>query len=311
MDGSEYGSVIQKIQGEWPDASENETWELQDGASYNQDTFYQPKVSEKFFNSKVTFEVAVSITDEQVKQSFTSPTELGTFISMILINVENAMTLRVDLLAQRTINNFIGETIYNEYESAGLDTKSGTRAINLLKLYNDKFETTLTADKCLYDIDFLKFASFMIRRTIKHLQSASALFNMGGKTRFTPRDRINAYLLNDFFDMSSVYLQADTYHNDLVALPNFETIPFFQGSGDNFDFEDISKIQITTSGGHAVTATGILGVVFDRYALGIYNYNRRVTTHYNAKAEFYNDWYKMDASYFNDFNENFIVFFVA
>lgn len=311
MDGSEYGSVIQKIQGEWPEATENETWELKDGASYDQDIFYKPSVSEKFFNNKTTFEIPVSITDEQIKQSFVSAEALGTFVAMILTNVENAMTLRVDLLAMRTINNMMAETIYDEYGSAAVNTKSGFKAVNLLKLYNDKFSSSLTASECLFNIDFLKFASWQVRRYAKIMQSASKLFNIEGKTRFTPQDRLHAYLLTDFFDLSSVYLQADTYHNDMVALPNFKSIPYWQGSGDTYAFEDISKINITTASGHDVAVSGILGVMFDRYALGVYNYNRRVTTHYNAKAEFYNDYYKSDASFFNDFSENMVVFFVA
>lgn len=311
MDGSEYGSVIQKISGEWPEAYENETWELKDGNTYNQDQFYQPKVEEKFFNSKTTFEVPVSITEEQLKQSFTSPEQLGTFVSMIYINVENAMTLRVDLLAQRTINNMIAETIFDDYQSVGLNTKSGIKAVNLLYLYNQKFGTDLAAEDALTNLDFLKFASYQIKRYVRIIQTPSKLFNIGNKLRFTPKDRLHAYLLSDFFELSSTYLQSDTYHNELVALPKFQSLAYFQGTGEDYAFNNVSSIDITTSTGHTVQASGILGVLFDRYALGVYNYNRRTTNHYNAKAEFWNNFYKSDASFFNDFNENMIVFFIA
>jgi hypothetical protein len=36
-----------------------------------------------------------------------------------------------------------------------------------------------------------------------------------------------------------------------------------------------------------------------------------VTTHYNAKAEFYNNYYKTDANYWNALDEDFVVFFIA
>lgn len=311
MDGSEYGSVIQKISGEWPDATENESWELKDGNTYNQDQFYQPKVEEKFFNSKTTFEIPVSITEGQLKQSFTSADKLGTFVAMIYTNVENAMTLRVDLLAQRTINNMIAETIYDDFNESGLNTKSGVKAVNLLYLYNQNFGTELTAEEALTNLDFLKFASYQIKRYVRIIQTPSKLFNIGEKLRFTPKDRLHAYLLSDFFELSATYLQSDTYHNELVALPKFQTLAYFQGTGTDYDFDSVSTIDVITSNGHTVKATGVLGVLFDRYALGVYNYNRRVTNHYNAKAEFWNNFYKSDASFFNDFNENMIVFFIA
>lgn len=312
MDGSEYGSVQQKISGEWPDATENESWELEDGVSYDPNIFYQPKVEVKFFNSKTTFEVPMSFTEIQLKQSFLSASEMGSFISMLFTNVENSLTIKVDALAMRTINNFIGETVYSDYQGAGINTKSGMRAVNLLYLYKQKNTTSnLTADNCLQDLDFLKFASFMIKRYISKMRIASTLFNIGGKTRFTPADRLQAYLLDDFSEASAVYLQSDTYHNELVKLPNFNKLPYFQGSGEGFAFSDVSTVDVKTASGNAVKVTGVLGVLFDKWALGVYNYDRRVTSNYNPRAEFYTNWYKNDASYFNDFNENFVVFFVA
>ena len=70
MDGWEFGSVLEKVQAELPQATENETWELEDGQSYDPNIFYKPTVTAKFYNDIVTFEVPVSFTDRQVKQSF-------------------------------------------------------------------------------------------------------------------------------------------------------------------------------------------------------------------------------------------------
>ena len=60
MDGWQYGSILEKIQAELPTAVENESWELQDGASYDPNIFRKPVVSAKFFNKKVTFEIDIS-----------------------------------------------------------------------------------------------------------------------------------------------------------------------------------------------------------------------------------------------------------
>lgn len=308
MDGWEFGSVLQKITAELPNATENETWELTDGQEYKQDVFYKPTVSAKFFNSKVTFEVPISITEKQVKESFGSAAELNGFISMLYAAVEKSMTIKTDALIMRTINNMIVETFANEPQNGE------ARAINLLARYNTQFGKSLTAAKAIYDSDFVRFASYVIALFADRFGTISTLFNVGGKARFTSADRLHIVLLSEFAKAAQTYLYSDTYHNEFVKLPNAETVPYWQGSGKTYAFADTATIKTTkTVEGTAVNTTisGVLGVMFDRDALGVCNLNRRVTTAYNAKAEFFNNFYKFDAGYFNDTNENFVVFYVA
>lgn len=314
MDGWEFGSVLEKIQCDTPKATENESWELEDQKSYDPNIFYKPKVSAKFFNSKVTFEVPCSFTDIQVKQSFDNATQLNAFLSMIYNAVEKSMTIKLDALIMRTIGNFIGETIANDYGEAKVSTKSGIRAINLLYKYNNtenKGNTALTADKAMYNKEFLRYASRQMKLYMSRLTKMSTLFNIGGKERFTPKDLLHVVMLDEFTSAVDTYLESDTFHNELVALPHYEHVPFWQGSGVDYEFASTSKIDVKTSGGHSVSTTGILCTMFDRDALGVCNQDRRVTTNYNPKAEFTSNWFKWDASYFNDQNENFIVFFIA
>ena len=311
MDGWEYGSVVEKVRGELPEATENESWELTNGTSYDPNVFYQPTVTVKFYNSKTTFEVPVSITEKQVKQSFQNAEQLNSFISMIYNEVDKSMTIKIDELVMRTIDNFIAETVHAEYDGAALNTKSTTKAVNLLKLYNDKFNTELTADKALTTPEFIRFASLIMGTYKNRLARISRLFNIEKKARFTPADKLHVILLNDFVMAADSYLQSDTYHNEFTKLPEASVVPYWQASGQNYDFADISKINVKDSSGDTVEVTGILGVMFDHEALGVCNIDRRVTSDYNAKAEFFNNWYKFDAGYFNAFDENFIVFFVA
>ena len=306
MDSWEYGSVVEKISADLPEADENDSWNLQNGQTYSQDTFYQPKVSAKFFNSKVTFDVKLSFTTEQVKESFSNVNELNGFISMLETGVKNSMTVKLDGLIMRTINNMTGQI---------LNSANGLQKVNLLTEYNTASGQTLTANKALMDKDFLKFASLTIKKYQARITKMSTLFNAGGKARFTTTDNLHTVLLSDFADSAEVYLMSDTYHNDTVSLPNHETVPYWQGSGKSYAFNDISKIDVKIDAGNKtpkqVTQTGILGVMFDTNALGVSNLNQRTTTSYNARAEFYTNYYKMDAGYFNDLNENFVVFYIA
>lgn len=309
MDGWEYGSVLEKISADLPEATENESWKLEDGASYDPNIFYQPKVSAKFFNKKVTFEIPMSFTEMQVKQSFSNQTQLNGFLSMLYNAIDRAMTVKLDALVMRTINNMIGETIYSEYAGAALSSKSGTRAVNLLYLYNQRYGESLTAANALTDPDFIRFASYEMGVYASRLGKLSSLFNIGGRDRFTPSDLLHVVMLSDFRKAANVFLQSDVFHDEFTRLPNAEEVPYWQGSGTGYAFSDITAINIVTANGQTVTAAGILGVMFDRDALGVTNLDRRVTTNYNPKAEFYNNWYKFDAGYFNDTNENFVVFF--
>lgn len=312
MDGWEFGSVLEKITvSELPEATENESWELTDGASYDPNIFYKPKVEAKFYNKRVTFEVPMSFTEMQVKSSFSSAEQLNGFISMIYNAVDKSMTVKIDALVMRTIDNMIGETIHDDFGSDALNSKSGVKAVNLLYLYNQQFNKSLTASDAMTDPEFIRYASREMSLYVDRLSSLSTLFNIGGKDRFTSRDMLHVVMLNDFAKSADVYLQSDTYHENFTRLPNAEIIPYWQASGTGYAFSDVSKINITTTGGASINTSGIIGVMFDRDALGVCNMDRRVTSQYNAKAEFYNQWFKWDAGYFNDANENFVVFFVA
>ena len=311
MDGWEFGSILEKVSGDLPETTENESWELTDGASYDQDIFYKPSVSVKFFNKLVTFEIPMSFTEKQVKQSFSNAEQLNAFLSMLYNEVDKAMTVNIDNLIMRTINNMIGETVYDEYQSGSQTGSSGVRAVNLLYLYNQTVPTPITAATALHNKEFIRFAAYILKLYAGRLAKISRLFNVGGKARFTPREMLHIVLLDEFDAAASVYLQSDTFHDELVKLPQAETVAYWQGSGTGYAFADTGKIDIKKADGTAIAVNGVLGVMFDRDALGVCNRDRRVTTHYNAKAEFYNNYYKFDAEFFNDLNENFVVFFIA
>ena len=310
MDSWEYGSILEKVSADLPTATENSTWELEDGENYSPDLFYKPTVSAKFFNSKVTFEIPMSFTERQVKESFSNAEQLNGFISMLTTSVENAMTVKIDSLIMRTLSNMIGETVVD----AGVDvdpTTTAPRAVNLLKLYNDAHGTTLAVADALADPEFIRYATYQISLVSARMSRISTLFNVEGKERFTPDSSKLTVLLADFSKASDILLASNTFNADRVVLPSHDVVPFWQGSGLGYGFDDVSKINVKTTAGSEVELSGILGVLADRQAIGVTNLDRRVTTNYNPKAEFYNNFYKFEAGYYNDFAENFVVFFIG
>lgn len=312
MDSWEFGSVLEKITSALPEAVENESWELVDGHSYDPNVFYKPDVSAKFYNGLTTFEIPMSFTERQVKESFSDAAQLNAFMSMIENSIYKSMTVKTDSLIMRTINNMIGETLYDAVPSGEYGNSSGVRAVNLLYLYNQKYPTaTLTAAEAFTSPEFIRFAAYTMGVYQYRMSKISNLFNIGGTDKFTTSDFLHFVMLSDFAMGADVYLQSDTFHDEFTRLPNAERVPYWQGSGTEYGLDSITGLNIKTSSGHEISATGILAVMFDRDALGVNNYDRRVTTYYNPKAEFFNNWYKQDARYFNDSNENFVVFYIA
>ena len=319
MDKWEFGSVLEKISADLPEAVENKSWELSNGVDYSPNVFYKPTVSAKFYNSKITFEVDMSFTEKQVKESFSNAEQLNAFVSMLYNAVERSMTVKIDSLVMSTINNAIAQVVNNampEVSDGDYSQATSTpQAINLLKTYNDTFTKTLTKTSCLTDPDFLKWCCITLSTYAKRMSRMSTLFNVGGKPRFTPTEDLNIIMLQDFYANMRVNLVSDIKNKEDLLLPtDITTIPYWQGSGNDYSSAKVAKINVAIKTGDSTTKDiemgGIMAVMFDRNALGVCNEDRRVTTNYNPKAEFYNNFYKFDCSYFNDLDENFIVFFI-
>ena len=317
-DNWEYGAVMEKIYvTDLPVAIENDTYKLTNGTSYDPNVFTQPAVAAKFYNKKTTFEVDLSIADIQVRSAFDSATQLNAFISMLMNSVDTAINIRLEGLSERVINTLIANTFNDDIPDLDV-AKTGIKAVNLLKLYNDQFTSAhLTVADCIYNAEFIRFAALTIAKYSERLKKVSTLFNCGGLVRFTPADKQHIVLLSDFVAAAGSYLQSDTYHNEFTALPKAVTVPYWQGSGTDYGFDSISKVHIDIVDPADNTKTikvelpGVLGVIFDHDAAGITNDKRRVTSNYNAKAEFTNMFYKQDANYFVDLNENAVVLFVG
>lgn len=313
MDAWEYGSMVEKVAMDLPQADENETWELTDGAVYEPNQFYKPSIYVKLWNKRVTFEIPISIVEKQAKSSFASATQMNKFVSMIFNAVSNAITLKLDDLIMRTVNNAIAETVYADYGATDKTKKSGIKAVNLLYRYNSEVNKgeAITVQQALVDPEFIRFTSKVMGDYMDRMSTYSTLFNIEGKERFTPNDRLHIAMLSEFKNSAGAYLQSDTFHDSFVKLPNAETVPFWQGSGTDYAFASTSKIDVTTGSNHAVTVTGVLAIMWDRDALGVANLERYTTSNYNPKAEFFNYWHKNNCGLFNDPAENVVVFFIA
>ena len=310
-DSWEYGSILQSINAGIPDASSNESWDLTNNQDYSPNVFYKPSVTQKFFNKSVTFEINMSFTEKQVKESFNSQTELNAFVNMLYQTVENSFAIKAESLVQRAINNAIAETVKDQTA-----VSNSVIYVNLLEKFLTERGSTLgqsalTAANCLQSVDFLKYIAFQVMRYRDLLKSPSKLFNVESALRFSNAENINTVMISEVFQRINVFLESGLFNPDKLSLKNIFTIPYWQGSGTSFAFNDISTVKVKTASGSDITQSGVIGVIFDKNAIGVCNSEKRVTTNYNPRAEFYTNFYKYDCKYFNDLSQNCIVFYVA
>ena len=305
-DGWEYGSILEKVRCEVPDARDNATWDLfnypQAGGAAYPDPFElsKPTATAKFFNSKATYEVPITLTDVQLREAFQSAAQFGSFISMIENRIRMKMTLCNDGLIMATIDNLIGQKVAAEHN-----------VVNLLELYNAVAATTTTAAKALSDKEFLRFASKTIGMYKKYLAGASTKYNEGGYLTFTPADRLKFIANTEFAKALDAYLYSDTYHNEFVTLAGYEEVAYWQGTGTADGDRLKIDVKVDVNGvATSVEQDGILAVMFDDEAAAVCNTNFRVTSQYNGRGEYTNYFYKWDAMYMNDVLENCVVFII-
>lgn len=309
-DGWEYGSILEKVRCELPDAQDNATWDLFNypktgGAAYP-DPFElsKPDVKAKFFNSKTTYEVPITLTVDQVKEAFQSAAQMSSFIAMIENRIAMKMTLCNDALIMATIDNLIGQKL-----------NSGKNVVNLITLYNaakPAGASNVTAATALQDKEFLRFASKTIGMYKKYLAGASALYNEGGYVTFTPADRLKFVANTEFAKALDSYLYSDTYNEEFVKLGGYDEVAYWQGSGTSNGDRLTIDVSVDVEGtATRVKNTGVVAVMFDDEAAAVCNQNYRVTSIYNPRGEYTNYFYKWDAMYMNDTLENAVVFTIA
>jgi len=312
-DGWEYGSILQKVRCEVPDARDNTTWDLfnypKAGGEAYPDPFElsKPRAEAKFFNSKATYEVPITLTDFQLRESFQNASQFGSFIAMIENRIKMKMTLCNDGLIMATIANLIGQNL-----NAG-------RGINLLSTYNTATGSTLTAAKALTNKEFLRFAAATIGKYKKYLAVASTAYNDGSYLTFTPADRLKFIANTEFAKALDAYLYSDTYNEEFVKLDGYSEVAFWQGTSGTNAGDEAGRLKIDVEiadstaqdGKKEVTQDGILAVMFDDEAAAVCNQNFRVTSQYNGRGEYTNYFYKWDAMYMNDIQENNVVFYIS
>ena len=298
----EFGCIVQKIYVDMPEAKQNNSWEIgKEGYTPVFAPVIKPTAKQKLFKGITTWEVDVTIPDYMLRTAFLNETSMATFIDAIFTAMDNMITLALENNANLTRASFIARKL-----------KGGKPcgAINLLHEYNTLTSASLTVESAMMNAEFLAWASRAINLWVKRMSKMSVLFNEEGYKRHTPKDKIVVNLLQDFTSACDTFLGANTFHDELVKLPMYDSVAYWQGAGESFDFNDTSAIKVKIDESNTIEKKGIIGIVYDYEAMGVTLNERRSTSERNNHDEYTNYYNKANIGYFNDMSENGIVFYL-
>lgn len=304
-DEHEYGAFIQKVYYDLPNAVDNPTWAIPNGdGEYVQASPYDVQatvgVSSLIFGGKGTWSIEIVRPIEQIKSAFLEESAMMNFISGLYEAVENAFKLQEEEITNLAVNTAMASSL------------DGGIARNLLAEYNAKYSQSLTVATALISADFLRFASKEINRAVKNMGKMSTAFNKAGYKTFTTPDRMVVEMLSEFASATDMYLQSDTFHDELTALPNYEDVPFWQASGKDFDFNTCSSINIEHDDlDNDVSQSGIICFIHDIENVAAYFGNRRAWEIVNPRSEVVVHGEKAEKGFAVDDHANAVVFYLG
>lgn len=296
----EFGAVLQKIDIQ-PFAAFEATWANVGQPGFTPDPFAvnKPSVSQSLFKDSAAWSIEVSIPDTLFKTAFTSPQAMDNFISGIFDMMEKSMTMQINYVTRSAVNGMMAEK---------MDLSSNS-VIDLLTEYNSGHTPTITAAEALESADFLRWATRFINNYITYLSQPSYLFNEGTKIRATQRDNMHIVFNQSFTSAFDVYLQSDVWHNELTSLPYYNTIPWWQGSGNTAPSDaDCMSIKVQTKNGDTVEADYVLGFLADREAIGVGLYDQYSAADRNNKERYTSYTRGCQIQNYVDLSENIVVF---
>lgn len=328
-DSWEYASMLEKVRCEVKDFVDNDEWKLLDGSDagdapdYNDTSivdklfgFVGPEVQAKYFNLKTTFRNKISITRKQLKSAFNSASEMGRFIAMI----ENRIRTKLEIGKQELERRVIANLACAAYDASNY--------VNLYQSYVDEVKggvsTGVPTDlaNAIKDPEILRFIAEKITMTRNLMTEPSKNYSISGAfMNFTPEDLARLIVLDDLDVGLKFHLYGDTYNEEFVKLNGYRTVPFWQGRKDGTVKDSVATRSTITAtakvydtvgtnkqADKSVAISNMVGILFDRDAAMICNEDPEVRSQYNPDGNFTNFFYNYDCSYYNDFDENAIVF---
>lgn len=316
-DSIEWGNILQKIKVGMPNTETDQSYDLKDGAGVDMYAINKPKANQLLFTTETPWQTHITIHLDMLEKAFLSASAMGSFISAVFGEVQNRIELAMENLSMDCVNNFMAEIIKRK-------TQRPNRVINLVTEYKDKtgVDHTTTPLNALDDEEFLKYVvrrintlsttfEYMTQTMYTDLITAgTTVENQRIYSRHTPKSEQRMMLFIDLVNSLKTNINSKAFNMEQVAIDiPFKTVPFWQ----NLQTPSGINVKCASGGtGASITESLVMGILYDREAMGTYKKKYRTsTTPVNSAGLYYNVYYHMITMYFNDLTENAVVFLLA
>lgn len=315
QDSEQFGAIMQMISVEIPDAQASHAWQdfgTGDGKVSKIGLYdvYMPVVEAQYYGKTVSWEIPITITGEQWDTAFTNESELKGFVAYVLMCVDNGIVVHLEDMNNANRNNFIAEKIaYAKSPEA-----KGLHVYDLVKEYQKEtgnLSTSMTASEFRNDPKAMLFMTEKLRLYKDYFKKMNTIFNTAGKKRFTPEDRIVLQVLSAIDQRLRTVATSDTYNKDIVEMPGFESVAYWQGTGEDFGFDNVSSINVKiSSDGTAIEESGIVALLVDKWAIMHTIKKQRVAAKVFEPEDLTNYYNQFRDMYANNLTLNGLVFVI-
>lgn len=321
VDPIEWGGFVEHVQVGLSDVYDDEMWNPEGFINYGEiggpeyarsiaeqeHAFYKPRVNSKIYKEAKAISVRLSRMQDQLFTAFNGFDEMNRFLSALLTSVENTLQVKAQVFAMATVATAIGK-------AAALG-----HVYNLRTLYNAETGNSIgSADAFRNNEAAMKWALAYVANTKDNFQTPSVAFNNGNEPVFTPPADTRLILLSRFANDAKFGVRANTYHEELIGIGDFEKVTSWQGittSTTPFDWGAISQVNFTEASAEKVglpegttAIDNVVGVLYDKYAMGVTLDKKKVTTSYTAVNDTWNSFYHALVNYIVNDNYSICVF---
>lgn len=288
-DNIKWGAAVSKIDIKVPEFEESEVYNLVNGKSIDPWVVNKPEARQKMFIKETPYVLSLTIQRELLRRAFLSPGDLEAFISGIMGECQNKLTIALDNLARLSICNFVMST---------------TKVFDLVTIYNLQTGKTIpTGVASLNDAEFLRWSVGYMNLISRRMSDNTVNYNQENEPRFTPFENQIMYLLADYETALQTMALSISYNDDYVKLRSNNSVSFWQAADNPYTIQTKAEFPQRQS------ESNVIAILFDEWALGTFRQESDVlTTPVNARAKYYNTFWHSNQLWFNDLQENFVYF---
>ena len=295
VDRIDWGGFIERDKIDYADIMDDPVFNVENKKNYAdiEHTYYQPKVASKIYNEGKSIMIPISIQRQTLTEAFYNYDAMNAFISKIQSKVR--MTLK------KAIDRYCCSLVIGAIAVSAKATKTAVYLLDTALADGvEGITAQTTASEAMANKNFILYVAKKIAEVRDNMKFDSTVYN-NGQWSTASTDNV-LYLLTEYTRNLKFDVKSGLFNRDDVGFGDYKSVPAWQAvkasaDGTGFDFGTASSISISADpsnklgvGVDAVEIDGVVGLLFDRKALGLTVFKEYTTTSYTASADFWNEF---------------------